>query len=115
IKLCRGRRSEAYHCHEKWREISCCFSDFWLPHSLLTANLCDNPANLCGNHPFLGSDRLHDGAVIVLYGSFFKPCGAPREAACGLWKAKRQIFHGKVANLSGKAQLRMRGYISAMV
>ncbi len=36
-------------------------------------------------------------------------CGALREAACGLWKAQRQTFHGKVANLSGKAQLCPRG------
>src|SRR5215831_7186531 len=67
-KLCRGRKSEAYPCREKWREILRHFADFWLPNALLTANLCDNPANLCGNCPFLGGNRLHDGVGIVLYG-----------------------------------------------
>jgi hypothetical protein len=45
-KLCRSRISEAYPCREKWREILSRVADFWLPNALLTANLCDNSANL---------------------------------------------------------------------
>jgi hypothetical protein len=32
------RKSEAYPCREKWREISRRLSAFWLPNALLTAN-----------------------------------------------------------------------------
>src|SRR5687767_11447696 len=97
------RKSEAYPCREKLREISRRFSAFWLPNVLLTANFCDNPANLCDNRAFLGNDRRHDDVGIVLCGPFVTTCRALPEAARGLWKTQRQTFHGKVANLSGKA------------
>ena len=109
-KLCRGRKSEAYPCREKFHEFWWYFSCFWGANTLLAANLSDNPANLCGNRPFLGGNRPHDGVDIVLYGPFVQPCGMPREAACGLWKAQRQTFHGKVANLCDKSQTSYNGW-----
>jgi hypothetical protein len=64
-KVCRDRISEAYSCREKWREILRRFADFWLLHALLTANLCDNPANLWVNSAFLEDDRTHDDVAMV--------------------------------------------------
>src|SRR5215831_20174430 len=64
-KLCRDRTSEACPCREKWHESLRCFSDFWRPNALLTANLCDNPANLWVNDAFLGNDRPYDGVGMV--------------------------------------------------
>ena len=104
-KLCREWKSEAYPCREKLGEISRRFSDFWLLNALLTANLCGNPANLCDNRAFLGDARPQNDIGMVLYGPFVKACGALPEVARGLFQAKRQTFHGKVANLSDKSQL----------
>jgi hypothetical protein len=64
-KLCRGRTSAAYPCREKWPEISRRISDFGLRNVLLTANLCDNPANLWINGAFLGDNRPYDNAGMV--------------------------------------------------
>src|SRR5215831_225176 len=103
-KLCRGRRSEAYLCREKWRKISRHFCDFWLPNALLAASLSGNPANLWVNGAFLGDDKPYDGIGIVLYGPFVKTCGGLLETTRGLLQAQWQTFHGEAANLSVKAQ-----------